>query len=83
MNSGRSRGGGTGGGIATPEKIFHHFLIICYYNQYSITTYILSIEDIINEFAANEKKSGIMFYFKLLTVVTSSIVIYVRMLGGT
>ena len=57
--------GGARGGIATPEKGFHHFLIICYYNQYSIT-YILSTEkeiaqdlqdeDIIHEFAANEKK---------------------------
>ena len=50
--------------------MFHHFLIICYYNQYSIT-YILSIEkeiaqdlqdeDIINEFAANEKKQAYCF----------------------
>ena len=29
ISSGVSRGGG--GGIATPEKIFHHFLMICYY----------------------------------------------------
>ena len=55
-------------------------------------TYILSIEkeiardlqddDIINEFAAKDKKTGILFCFKLLTLFTLLIVIIICTYAG-
>ena len=86
-------GGGQGGALPPLKKMSTNFLLfVITINTVSLTfcpliekeiAQDLQDEDIINEFAANEKKTGILFCFKLITLVTSSIVIYVRTLGGT